>query len=92
MKYFLHVYLDIQKNMGDENLELIRKISLIVLNDLKMFYEFKTDPHSRQEYKTMRIKNSLGSRSFKRTFTIYIFEQVLPVVHDLIKGRINLNS
>ena len=48
MKYFLHVYLDIQKNMGDENLELIRKISLIVLNDLKMFYEFKTDLHSHQ--------------------------------------------
>lgn len=89
-KYVLHVYLDIQKNMGDENLELIRGLMSIALDDLRFFYDFKTNPLVKTGFRKLKLRTALGAHSIKRHFSQYIYECLLPVINDVLKARIDL--
>ena len=90
-KYVLHVYLDIQKNMGDEHLELIRGLMSIAFDDLKLYYDFKTNPLVKTGFRKLKLRTALGAHSVKRHFSTYIYEHLLPVLNDIFKARIDLN-
>ncbi len=60
--------------MGDENLDLIRGLMAIALDDLKLFYEFKTNPLVKTGFRKLKLRTALGAHSIKRHFSTYIYE------------------
>lgn len=62
----------------------------IAFDDLKLFYDFKTNPLVKTGFRKLKLRTALGAHSVKRHLTAYIYEHLLPVLNDIFKARIDL--